>query len=162
MTLEHEIDYKALSLISRNKTYSNGDLVDLYTNFLTPSKAAELHKKFVENEYYRQTVSGIPNYELHDRAIFYLDFLKKEKEKDDIDIKLKQVTISNSKFQKYTPIVSAIIATLSLIATIIIANTKTEKQYIPLQEMQQLQQIQEKIDKSIEQYLDTLRVHQRQ
>ena len=162
MTLEQEVDYKALSLISKTKTYSNSDLVNLFSNILTPTKAAELHKKFVENEYYKQSVSGIPDYVLLDRALFYLDFLSKEKDKDDIDIKLKRITISNSKFQKWTPIVSAFIATLSIVATIFIARTKTEKPYIPMQEMQQLEKTQEQINKSIEQYLDTLRVHQRQ
>ncbi|NOT94408.1 hypothetical protein [Ferruginibacter sp.] len=162
MTLEQEIDYKALSLISKNNTYSNSDLVTLFSNILTTSKAAELHKKFVENEYYKQAVSGIPDYVLHDRALFYLDFLNKEKDKDEIDIKLKRITISNSKFQKWTPIVSAFIAMLSIIATIFIARTKTEKPYIPVQEIQQLQKTQEQINKSIKQYLDTLRVHQKQ
>ncbi|MGF2414577.1 MAG: hypothetical protein ACQUYJ_19735, partial [Ferruginibacter sp.] len=98
----------------------------------------------------------------HDRALFYLDFLNKEKDKDEIDIKLKRITISNSKFQKWTPIVSAFIAMLSIIATIFIARTKTEKPYIPVQEIQQLQKTQEQINKSIKQYLDTLRVHQKQ
>ena len=46
MTLEQQVDFKALSLISKNKTYCNSDLIALFANILTPSKAAELHKKF--------------------------------------------------------------------------------------------------------------------
>jgi hypothetical protein len=96
---------------------------------------------------------------------YYLKLEEEEKAlkktRDDLDEKVKKITLNNSRFQKYTPIVSAIIAGLSLISTIILSISKSEKPYIPLKEMQQLEKTQEKINKSIEQYLDTLRVHQK-
>ena len=96
-------------------------------------------------------------------AIDYRDnFYLNKNETDSLDLKIKKITVHNSKFQKWTPIISAAIAMLSIVATIFIARAKTEKPYIPVKEMQQLKQTQESINKSLEQYLDTLRVHQKQ
>ena len=139
MTLEQEIDYKALGLISKNKTYSNSDLVTLFSNILTPSKAAELHKKFVENEYYKQSVSGIPDYVLHDRAIFYLDFLNKEKDKDDLDFKLKQISYDNVKWNKNFPMYALCVAILAIGVPLIIKSCDQNKVVTYKLDTQQLQ-----------------------
>lgn len=127
MTLEQQVDFKALSLISKNKTYSNSDLVNLFSNILTTQKAAELHKKFVENEYYKQSVSGIPDYIIHDRALFYLDYLQKEKEKDDLDYKLKQISYDSIKWNKKFPLYAVCVAILAISVPIILKSCEQNK-----------------------------------
>jgi len=127
MTLEQQIDFKALSLVSKNKTYSNSDLVILFSNILTPSKAAELHKKFVENEYYKQSVSGIPDYILHERALFYLDYLQKDKDKDDLDYKLKQISYSSIKWNKNFPFIASCIAILVIAVPVLLKSCEQNK-----------------------------------
>ncbi len=91
----------------------------------------------------------------------YLNWLQSQKEKEGIDLKIKKLAITNSKFQKWTPVVSAVIAILSIVMTSIIALSKKDKLYIPVQEVQRLQQTQEQINKSIATFLDSLSVHQK-
>lgn len=84
----------------------------------------------------------------------------KENIKDEADLRVKQITISNSKFQKWVPIISAFIAALSLTTTIILSLNSKDKLYVPVQELKRLQQTQDQINKSFQQFLDTLSKHQ--
>lgn len=120
MTFEQNVDYEALNLISKEKKYSNNELINLFSQFLTSQKAAELHAKFVKNEYYKQEIDGVPEYMINGRALFYLTYLQKEKDREEIDLKLKKISYGSIKFNKYFPFFALIVSALAITVTIIL------------------------------------------
>jgi hypothetical protein len=161
MTLEQDYDLRALSYFKDHPKQTMSDIINYLAVLMGNEAAGKLYEQYVHKNYFTiERVNESNEYTISEGGIIYIEFLKKELDKESIDIKVKQIAIANSIFQKWVPICSAIIAALSLIATIFIARSKAERPYIPVQEMRQLEKTQEQINKSIEQYLDTLRVHQ--
>ncbi len=159
MTFEQETDYEALSLISKDKKYTNGEFVKLFSNFLTPQKAAELHARFVTNEYYKQTVDGVPEYMINERALFYFTYLQREKAKEDADLKLKQITYDSAKINKLLPLYALAIALITAITPYFIyriSKDNVQKTNTELPQLKQVQAIQERMLQMQQQYLDSL------
>lgn len=82
----------------------------------------------------------------------YLRFLTKEKEKEDLEIKLKRITIGFSKFQQGTIVASLLVAAIALFTPFLIRfidRNKIEKTSTEIPQLQQLMQTQEQISKDL-------------
>lgn len=162
MTYEHDQDLKALLIIQSLQPATKDVLSLAFTGIgIDPNG-------FIKRENTENLIKFSEADNLDDEKIsltqsgeIYLKWLLSEREKETVDLKIKKLTVANSKIQRVTVIASAIIAALSLITTIFVSYTKKNIPYIPIQQQQQLMQIQEQINKSLLQYQDSLKAHQK-
>jgi hypothetical protein len=140
----------------------DGDFINDVNRIINGKYNYAISKDMNSNEFVLTPVGKLAKEKGGHKA--YQLFVKEQHEKEDeikeLDYKLKKITINNSSLQRNISIASFLIACLSLTTTIIVSVSKSDKQYIPLQEMQQLQKTQEQINKSVQSYLDDLSKHQ--
>ena len=105
--------------------YPKGELIgDVYEGRMKSDRAYEIFELFKVKEYlderdHSKNVGG-KLYGISDAGRWYLDTLLNEKEKEDADLKVKNISYSSLKFNKYFPAIAAAIAVLAIVVPILI------------------------------------------
>ena len=128
MTLEEQRDYTALSYFFNNPKVSMSDIVTYLSNIVGNENAPKIYEKYVKEGYFNiEFINGSNQYTISEGGKIYTAYLKKEIDKEDIDIKLKKISISNIGFNKYFPSIAVGVAILSIIVPILLRQCDKDK-----------------------------------